>query len=81
MAYFNYHAKIQTKIKNGELTSYHFDQNYPQIGFALVLCFGNKKYPVREHAFAEYFDLIGNIYSTTKCGNEYITTPINYEMT
>ncbi len=74
MAYFNYHAKIIQKIKYGELTSYYFDKHYNKIGFCLVLCFENKKYPIRENHFEEYFDLIGEYYNTTKSGNVNITT-------
>lgn len=73
MAYFNYHAKIFQKIKNGELKSYHFEKNYKNIGFALVLCFESEKYPIREPHFEKYFDLIGNLYNTKKVGDNYVT--------
>ena len=76
MAYFNYHAIIMQKIKNGELKYYYFEPNYKNIGFALVLCFGDKKYPVKETRFDEYFDLIGNYYVTTKAGNTFKTESI-----
>jgi hypothetical protein len=74
MAYFNYHSKIKTQILNGKLTKYYFDQNYNKIGFALVLCFGDKKYPIREHKFEEYFALIGECYTTTQNGKMFFTT-------
>lgn len=76
MAYFNYHARITQKIKNGELEYYYFEPNYKNIGFAMVLCFANKKYPVRENRFGEYFDLIGSFYVTTKVDNIYKTESI-----
>lgn len=62
MAYFNYHAKVKNKIKEGKLKSYYFDKNYNLIGFALVLCFDGEKYPIREKRFEEYFELIGQLY-------------------
>lgn len=76
MAYFNYHARIVQKIKNGELEYYYFEPNYKNIGFALVLCFIDKKYPIKESRFKEYFDLIGNFYITIKVGNIYKTESI-----
>lgn len=66
MAYFNYHARVMQKIKAGELTSYHFDANYKNIGYALVLCFQDKSYPIREEKFADYFSLIGDLYYIKK---------------
>ena len=62
MSYYDYHASIKQKIHDGRLTSYYFDANYKKIGFALVLCFGEKTYPIRESHFEEYFDLIGRLY-------------------
>ena len=64
MSYYNYHAKVAQKIKSGELTSYYFDSDYKNIGYALVLCFGLKKYPIREEKFSQYFELIGKYYKT-----------------
>lgn len=74
MAYFDYHSHIKKLIANGKLKSYHFEKSYGSIGFALVLCFENKKYPIREEHFAEYFDLIGKSYLTKKVGNIFETT-------
>ena len=62
MSYFNYHAKVKKLIAEGKLKEYYFDKNYNKIGFALVLCFSNKKYPIREKHFEEYFELIGKFY-------------------
>ena len=59
MAYYNYHATIMQKIKNGELKSYHFCPNHKHIGYALILCFKNKSYPIKEERFEAYFNLIG----------------------
>ncbi len=75
MAYFNYHAKVKHKIKEGKLTCYYFDYNYKNIGLALVLCFGIEKYPIREKCFEEYFDLIGKFYTTKIYKNICYTTP------
>lgn len=76
MAYYNYHARVMQKIKNEELQSYYFESNYKKIGFALVLCFKDKKYPIRENRFKEYFDLIGKLYVTKKCDNIYKTQSV-----
>lgn len=74
MAYFNYHAKLKTMIESGKLTSYYFTDNYKNIGFALVLCFSAKKYPIREPMFEQYFELIGKNYLITKSGDVYLTS-------
>ena len=74
MAYFNYHSKIQKLVEQGKLSCYYFCQNYNKIGFALVLVIDGKNYPIREHKFDEYFDLIGRYYSTKKVGDFYHTT-------
>ena len=74
MGYYNYHAQVMSKIKNGELVSYHFENDYKNIGFCMVLCFKNNNYPIREKHFKEYFDLIGMCYSTKKIDKEYFTT-------
>ena len=66
MAYYNYHAQVISKIKGGRLKSYHFENDYKNIGFCLVLCFDDKSYPIREKHFEKYFDLIGKYYSTHK---------------
>ena len=62
MSYFNYHAKVKRLITAGKLQSYYFDTDYKNIGFALVLCFEDKKFPIREKHFQEYFELIGKVY-------------------
>lgn len=73
MPYFDYHSRIKSLIRAGELKSYHFDDNYKKIGFALVLSFDKKSYPVREDHFFEYFDLIGEYYQTKKVGKNFET--------
>ena len=76
MAYFNYHAKVKQKIKNGELKHYYFEPNYKNIGFAMVLCFADKNYPIREKHFNEYFELIGKFYFISKENNIYKTQSV-----
>ena len=76
MTYFNYHAKVKNKIKQGKLTCYYFDYNYKNIGLALVLCFDTENYPIREKHFEEYFKLIGEYYTTKKYKNICYTTRI-----
>ena len=77
MGYYNYHAQVKSKIKNGELKSYHFEKDYKNIGFCLMLCFNDKCYPIREKHFEEYFNLIGEYYSTIKDGKNFITIFLN----
>lgn len=76
MAYFDYHNKIKKLIKDGKLKSFFFEKAYKNIGFALVLCFDDKKYPIREERFAEYFELIGKHYAILQkdkeCQTEYL---------
>ena len=74
--YFSYHSIVQKGIKQGRLKSYYFDKNYKKIGYVMVLCFGKKKYPIREEKFLEYFELIGQFYKTRKKGDVFYTTPI-----
>ena len=76
MAYFDYHARVKRLILDGKLKSYHFERAYKNIGFALVLCFDDKVYPIREDRFFEYFEIIGRLYSTKKCGNVFLTKPL-----
>lgn len=59
MGYFNYHAKIKNKIKNGELQRFEFVDEYNNIKPALVLHFcDGKVFPIREHMFDEYLKLL-----------------------
>ncbi len=62
MSYFNYHAKAKKLIKEGQLVSFKFFENYNNISPALVLFFkSNKPMPIRENHFEEYLKLIENI--------------------
>lgn len=74
MAYFSYHNKVKDLLRQGKLKFYYFDKNYKNIGFCMVLDFNGKHYPIREDKFDEYFDLIGEFYSTKKVENLYQTT-------
>ena len=73
MGYYNYHAEVTKRIRAGKLKSYHFENNYKDIGFCLLLCFEDKNFPVREKHFLNYFDLIGKFYFTKKNKNKFIT--------
>lgn len=75
MSYFDYHAKIKKMIRNGELKYYYFDKQYKNIGYALVLCFEKKIYPIREEKFFEYFELIGEYYQIEKNNDINLTVP------
>ena len=60
MAYFSYHNKVQSKIKNGELKTFEFVDEYHGISPCLVLYFNDgKSYPIRDHMFDEYIKLLG----------------------
>lgn len=73
MAYFDYHAKVKKLVKEGKLSGYYFDKQYKKIGFVLVLVFDEKKYPIREDRFEEYFDLIGEFYDTKQGKGQFFT--------
>lgn len=57
--YFNYHAKAKNLIKDGQLLSYKFVEDYNGIKPALVLFFKNSKpMPIRTKHWLEYLKLI-----------------------
>lgn len=61
MAYFNYHAKIQKKIKNGELIKFEIVDEYNGIKPAMLLYFTDGSImPIRDHMFDEYLKLFQN---------------------
>lgn len=76
MGYFNYHAKVKRLVAEGKLTKYYFDRSYNKIGFALVLCFDNQKFPIREKHFEEYFELIGKFYVIKQINNVCYTQSV-----
>ena len=48
---YSYHNRIRQRINNGELIGYHFADDYPNIGEALVLEFSTfpPVRPIRPH--------------------------------
>lgn len=59
MGYYNYHAKIKQKIKDGELVRFEFVDNYKNYSPCLVLYFSDGKvYPIKEYMFDEYLKLL-----------------------
>lgn len=59
MGYFNYHAKLKRKIKEGELIKWEVVNQWNKISPALVLYFTDcPPMPVREYRFEEYFELL-----------------------
>lgn len=59
MAYFNYHAKAKGLIKAGHCVKAEMTNAYNAVSPALVLYFDNNiPMPIREHRFAEYFELL-----------------------
>lgn len=62
MTYFNYHAKVKQKIKDGKLVTYKIVDRYNSIAPAMVLYFSEgRPMPIREHKWNEYFELISKI--------------------
>ena len=57
---YSYHNRIKQRINAGELTGYHFADDYPGIGPALVLEFGTVPplRPIRPHKWDEYMVLL-----------------------
>ena len=59
MGYFNYHAKVQRKIKNGELIKFEIVDEHNGIKPAMLLYFSDGTVmPIREHMFDEYLKLL-----------------------
>lgn len=56
--YYNYHAIIKKRIANGEIISAKMLEKYNKISPCLLLIFDDKVYPIREHMFAEYLDIL-----------------------
>ena len=57
---YSYHGRIRQRIKAGELTGWHFTEDYPGIGEVLVLEFSTYQpvRPIRPHRWAEYMTLL-----------------------
>lgn len=63
--YFNYHAKAKSLIKAGELEYFEILDDYHGIKPAIVLYFSSHKpMPIRQHRWAEYFEIIKSIDET-----------------
>ena len=62
MRYYGYHPRIKQRIRAGELTGYHWDNNYPRIGPALVLEFSTYPplRPIRPNHWEEYVDILAD---------------------
>lgn len=59
MAYFNYHAKAQSLIKNGHCVKAEVVDEYNGISPAIVLYFDNNiPMPIRDYRFYEYLQLL-----------------------
>lgn len=59
---YPYHNKIKSRIKAGELESYYFAKDYPNIGEELVLVFNTPpfKRPIRPERWHEYVDILAD---------------------
>lgn len=53
---YPYHGRIKQRIKSGEMSGYHYTEDYPGIGKALVLEFNTEpsQRPIRPHKWHEY---------------------------
>ena len=60
VSYYGYHQVNKQRIRAGELTGYHFVDNYPRIGEALVLEFSTYPpfRPIRPHKWVEYLGIL-----------------------
>lgn len=60
---YPYHNKIKQRIKNNELKSYEYVDNYKSISPCLLLHFSTepKIRPIRAHRFNEYEALLSNL--------------------
>lgn len=57
---YPYHNRIKQRIRNGELVSHEFTEDYPGIGEALVLKFSTPPFvrPIRPYRWVEYVDIL-----------------------
>ncbi len=57
---YSYHNRIKQRIKNRELISYEYVDNYKDISPCLLLYFDTepKLRPIRKHRFKEYEELL-----------------------
>lgn len=57
---YPYHNTIKKRIKNGELVSFEYVDNYKDIGECLLLHFNTPPFerPIRPHKYHEYKDII-----------------------
>lgn len=62
MSYYGYHPRIKQRIRAGELTGYHWEDNYPRIGPALVLEFSTYPplRPIRPNHWSDYVDILAD---------------------
>ena len=60
--YFNYHSKVKKALRESELEKFEFVERWNDISPALLLYFKNGEiYPIREHHWDEYLDIISKI--------------------
>ena len=59
MSYYNYHSKLQAKIKDVGVAKAEFQDEYHGISPVLLIHLNDGSvYPVREHMFDTYINLI-----------------------
>lgn len=59
---YPYHGVIRKRIRNGELVSYRFVEDYPGVGECLLLEFNTipALRPIRPHRYFEYVDILAD---------------------
>lgn len=55
MGYYNYHGMIKRRIHGGESFSVEIRDKYKDIAPAMLICFNDRVYPIRDYRFEEYF--------------------------
>lgn len=61
MGYFNYHAKLQQKIKEIGICRAEFRDEYHGISPVMLIYLNDGSvYPIREHMFDTYINMINN---------------------
>lgn len=77
MPYYGYHSRIKQRINAGELTGYHFTDDYPRIGQALVLEFNTYPplRPIRPERWGDYVDILAD-WRRTQCQQPSSAAPL-----
>lgn len=61
MGYYNYHAEIKKKIKQGELIGVTIVNEYHKISPCMLMVFVDKVMPIREYRWVDYLDILNKL--------------------